>query len=209
MAENDVILKQRNALGLDVHIKLVDGRELQVASKGKKSKQVYSVDILSLQDKSEKTIFIAWKWLFFGVAFLLLTLFLLKVLPSYLNNNKNLYLGLIMFSGTLGTIFSIVQFWKRTSINQVFYSKKAHVPIIKLRASKPSKKVFSTFINAVEERIEKMSKHMDIAEDKQLIGEMKMLRRLSDDGIISKNDYESAKSKLFSGFDSKIINHSN
>ena len=29
-----------------------------------------------------------------------------------------------------------------------------------------------------------------------------MLRRLSDDGVISKKDYENAKGKLFSGFDS-------
>lgn len=46
---------------------------------------------------------------------------------------------------------------------------------------------------------------MDVAEDKQLTGEMKMLRRLSDDGIISKKDYEKAKTKLFSGFDSNFV----
>ena len=45
---------------------------------------------------------------------------------------------------------------------------------------------------------------MEIAEDKQLTGEIKMLRRLSDENIISKKAYESAKSKLFSGFDSKV-----
>lgn len=200
MAENEFILKQRNSLGFDIQVKLVDGRELQVVNKGKKTKQTYSVDILSLQDKSKKTFFIAWKWLITGVSFILFMLLMLKFLPPYLGDNKNLYLGIILFAGILGGILSFVQFWKHTSKKQIFYSLNAHVPIIELNAGKPSKENFSVFINAVEQRIKKFREHMDIAEDKQLVGEMKMLRRLSDSGVISEKDYEAAKTKLFSGF---------
>jgi len=200
MAENEVVLKQRNSLGFDIQIKLVDGRELQVVSKGKKIKQTYSVDILSLQDKSKKIFFIAWKWLLAGISLFLFTLLMLKVLPSYLAENKNLYLGIILFTGVLGGVLCFVQFWKHTSKKQIFYSRNAHVPIIELNAGKPSKESFFAFINAIEQRIKKFRDHMNIAEDKQLIGEMKMLRRLSDDGVISKKEYENAKAKLFSGF---------
>ena len=200
MAENEVVLKQRNSLGFDIQIKLVDGRELQVVRKGKKIKHVYSVDILSLQDKSKKTFFIAWKWLIAGISFFLFTLLMLKVLPAYLGNNKNLYLGIILLAGVLGGILCFVQFWKHTSKKQIFHSRNAHVPIIELNAGKPSKEIFSAFVNAIEQRIKKFRDHMNIAEDKQLIGEMKMLRRLSDDGVISKKEYENAKTKLFSGF---------
>jgi len=200
MAENEVVLKQRNSLGFDIQIKLVDGRELQVVSKGKKIKRAYSIDILSLQDKSKKTFFIAWKWLLAGVSLFLFTLLMLKVLPSYLTENKNLYLGIILFAGILGGILCFVQFWKHTSKKQIFHSRNAHVPIIELNAGKPSKESFTAFIDAVEQRIKKIRAHMNIAEDKQLIGEMKMLRRLSDNGAISKKEYENAKTKLFSGF---------
>ena len=200
MAENEVVLKQRNSLGFDIQIKLVDGRELQVVRNGKKIKHVYSVDILSLQDKSKKTFFIAWKWLIAGISFFLFTLLMLKVLPAYLGNNKNLYLGIILLAGVLGGILCFVQFWKHTSKKQIFHSRNAHVPIIELNAGKPSKEIFSAFVNAIEQRIKKFRDHMTIAEDKQLIGEMKMLRRLSDDGVISKKEYENAKTKLFSGF---------
>ena len=47
---------------------------------------------------------------------------------------------------------------------------------------------------------------MNVPEDKQLTGEMKMLRRLSEEGVVSKADYEKAKAKLFSGFDSNFVN---
>lgn len=209
MAENEVILRQRNSLGFDIQIKLLDGRELQVVSKGKKAKQTYSVDILSLQDKSKKMFFIAWKWLFAGVSFFLFTLLMLKVLPPYLSGNKNLYLGIILFAGILGGVLCFFQFWKHTSKKQIFYSRNAHIPIIELKVGKPSKEKFSAFINALEQRIKKFRAHMDLAEDKQLVGEMKMLRRLSDDGVISKKNYEAAKTKLFSGFDSQVINRDN
>lgn len=85
-------------------------------------------------------------------------------------------------------------------------SQNAGVPIIELIVNKPSKEQFLSFIDYVEHRIKEYRLHMNIAEDKQLIGEMKMLRRLSDTGVISKKSYESAKSKLFSGFDSQVIN---
>lgn len=205
MAEKEIVFKQRNTLGFDVQVKLIDGRELQVSNRGKKSKQAYSVDILSLQDKSKKIFSIAWKWLAASIGFFLISILLLKFLPAYLTANKNLYLGLILLVGLVGTIYSFIKFWKNTSQQQIFYSRNAHVPIVILCAGKPSKKTFSSFIDSIEKRIEKFRSHMAIDDEKQLTGEMKMLRRLSDDGIISKKDYENAKAKLLGGFDSSLV----
>lgn len=206
MAENEIVLKQRDSLGVDVHIKLIDGRELQVSKKGKKTQQAYSIDILSLQDKSEKLYSIAWKWLFSSITVFIVMLILLKVLPLYLEADRNLYLGITLFIGIVGTLFCFTQFWKHTSRKQVFHSRNGHIPVIEIRAGKPSKKIFSNFIDVVEKRIKKFRHHMKVPEDKQLTGEMKMLRRLCNDGVISKTDYEKAKTKLFSGFDSNFIN---
>ena len=33
MAENELVLKQRDALGFDIQVKLIDGRQLQILSK--------------------------------------------------------------------------------------------------------------------------------------------------------------------------------
>ena len=206
MAENDIVLKQRNSLGFDLQIKLVDGRELQVASKENKTTRTYSVDILSLQDKSKKVIFIAWKWLIMSAIFFLFTLLMLKLLPPYLNDHKNLYLGMILLLGIIGSLLGLVQFWKHSSRKQIFCSRNANIPIIELSVGKPTKNNFSKFVDTVEQRIKKFRSHMEIAEDKQLIGEMKMLRRLSDEGIISNKSYEAAKAKLFKGFDSQVVN---
>lgn len=205
MAENELVLKQRNALGFDLQIKLIDGRELQVLNRGKRTEQRYSVDILSLQDKSKKSLTIAWKWLTASIAFFLIMLLLLKIMPDYLSLNKNIYLSIILLAGSIGSIMCFIQFWKHTSIKQTFYSRNAHVPIITLSAGKPCKKSFSSFIDVIEKRIKKFRSHMDVDDDKQLTGEMKMLRRLSDEGVISKNEYEKAKSKLLSGFDSNFV----
>ena len=206
MAENELVLKQRNSLGFGSQIKLLGGRELQVVSKNKKTQKSYSVDLLSLQEKSKSVIVIAWKWFGMAISFFLFTLFLMKILPDYLIDNKNLYLGVILFAGLLGCILSFIQFWKHSCKKQIFYSKNAHIPIVELCAGKPSKEIFSKFISEVELQIKSFSKRVKITEEKLLIGEMKMLRRLSDNGIISKKMYDVAKTKLFTGFDSQVIN---
>lgn len=200
MAENDLVLKQRNELGFDLQVKLIDGRELQVTTNGKKKKDSYSIDILSLQDKSKKKLTIAWKWLVSGICFFLFMLVILKIMPSFLGENKNLYLGIILFAGIVGSMLCLVLFWKYTSLKQIFFSRNANVPLVILKAGKPSKKQFNTFVSAIEKRIAKFRAHMDVDEEKQLTGEIKMLRRLSDEGIVSKADYEKAKTKLLRGF---------
>ena len=206
MAENEVVLKQRDTRGFNVQIKLVDGRELQVLSKGKNTEQAYSIDILSLKDKSERVLSIAWKWLFASICFTLVMLLALKYLPLYLESNRDLYLSSILVIGMIGSLFCFIKFLARTQRKQVFHSRNAHVPLIVLKVGKPSKKRFSYFIKTIEQRIKKFRKHMNLEEDKQLTGEMKMLRRLCDDGVISKANYETAKAKIFSGFDSNFVN---
>lgn len=206
MAENELVIKQRNSLGFGSQIKLLGGRELQVISKNKKTQKSYSVDILSLQDKSKSVLVVAWKWLGIAISFFLFTLLLIKILPDYLIDNKNLYLGTILFAGSLGCILSFFHFWKYSYRKQIFYSKNAHIPIVELCVGKPSKEIFSKFISEVELQIKSFSKRVKITEEKLLIGEMKMLRRLSDNGVISNKMYEVAKTKLFTGFDSQVIN---
>lgn len=205
MAINELNLTQRNMNGVDVNVKLIEGRQLQVSNKAKSSTDSFSVDILSLKEKSSAKFLIAWKWLLLSIGMFLVSLLLLKVLPQYLNDNRNLYLGMILLFGTLGVILSFVKFILSSSRQQIFYSHNANVPILSLKINKPSKKEFSAFISQLEKRINKFRQHMNIDEEKQLTGEMKMLRRLSDEGVISKAEYENAKSKLFSGFDSKVV----
>lgn len=206
MAENEISLKQRGPFGLDIHLNLLSGRELQVTTKGKKQNLVYSVDILSLHNKSKNILFISWKWLATSVSFFLLMLLLLKFLPPYLDTNKNLYLAIIILVGLLGSFTCIVQFFKKISNKKIFFSRNANVPIIILSANKPNKKDFSSFTNTIEKHIITSQENNKLTEERQLSGEMKMLRRLSDQAIISKNAYESAKSKLLNNFDSQLVN---
>ena len=206
MAENEVALNQQDRTGTNLQIKLVDGRQLQVYRKEKKLEQTYSIDILSLQDKSKSVFSIAWKWLIASISFFVIMLLLLKLLPAYLGADKNLYLGIILLAGIVGSFVCFSQFLKKTSKKHIFYTRMAHVPIIILSAGKPSKNTFITFVNAIEKRIKKFRDHMDIDDDKQLTGEIKMLRRLSDNGVITKKVYENAKAKLFSGFSNGVAN---
>ena len=204
MAGKEISLTQKDVDGTNVQIKLIEGRELQVVKTGKKIKHHYSIDILSLKDASKKTLSIAWKWLFFTIIILILTILLVKILPQYIpetiGKNRKHIPGIILMSGLIVTLFCFYKFFRRTGRKQVLYSRNANIPIIALHIGKPSKKAFTDFMISLEIRIKQFRKHMNVPMDKQLTGEMKMLRRLADEGIIKKGQYEKAKSKLFSGF---------
>lgn len=206
MAGKEISLTQKDIDGTNVQIKLIEGRELQVVRSGKKLKHHYSIDILSLKDASKKTLSIAWKWLFFTIFILILTMLMVKILPQYIpetSGKNNNVPNIILMSGLLVTLFCFYKFLKLTGRKQILYSRNANIPIIALVVGKPSKKIFTDFMISLEIRIKQFRKHMNVPMDKQLTGEMKMLRRLADEGIIKKSQYEKAKSKLFSGFGGK------
>ena len=86
--------------------------------------------------------------------------------------------------------------WKGTSQKQVFHSRGANVPLIELAINNPSKKIFDDFVGKVEELIQSSREGLVISSNNQLAGEMKMLRRLSEDGVLSASVYKKAKDGL-------------
>ena len=52
----------------------------------------------------------------------------------------------------------------------------------------------------MEQRIEKAHSHMNLSEEQQLTGEIKMLRRLADENVVNKGVYEKTKARLFKKF---------
>ena len=208
MSSTELVLQQVTSDDFVVNVQFVNEREIRVIRKnkrGRQKEQAYMIDALSLGEGSKRMMRWGWKWFVTAVVFMLITLLSLKFLPPLLGENKNLSLGLILFAGIFGVIGSLVMFWKKTSRRQVFHTLNGKVPIIELHVGRPSKKEFNEFVKAFETMIEDIRSKFQVDEDKLLTGEMRMLRRLSEEGIISSEQYEKAKKKLFSGFDNSAV----
>lgn len=208
MSSTELVLQQVTSDDFILNVQFVNEREVRIIRKntrGRKKEQVYSIDALSLAERSKRMMHWGWKWLATAIVFILITLLSLKFLPPLLGESKNLSLGLILFAGVAGTVGSLIMFWKRTHRRQVFFSLNGKVPIIELHIGRPTKKEYKDFVDAFEKAVKEVRDKFTIEEEKLIAGEMKMLRRLSEEGIIKSVDYERAKKKLFSGFDNSFV----
>ena len=194
MADGLIEIHQQWAPGFGVKIQLLNGRELHVEKKTKPHRTKYIIDLLALEDTSKQKTILGWKWFVAGLASILSMVLCLTFLPVLNESMINLAATYIAGLGVGASCFYMA--YKGTSRKQIFFSRKANVPLIELATNNPSKKEFSAFINKLEECIGSSREGLRISIKNQLAGEMKMLRRLSEEGVVSESVYKKAKAGL-------------
>lgn len=194
MAEDVIEINQEWARGIGVQIRLLNGRELRVEKKEKRNNIKYTIDLLALEDVSKQKVIFGWKWFIAGIVSILLMLLCIKFLPVL--GESALFSGVVYFLGIGAAVGCFFMAWKGTSRKQIFHTRNASVPIVELAINKPSKSDFSKFIAKVERCIKDSRAGKKISTNNQLAGEMKMLRRLSEDGVVSIPVYKKARSGL-------------
>ena len=194
MAGDLIAIHQQWAPGYGVKAKLLNGRELHVEKKAKPNRTKYIIDLLALEDESKQKTVLGWKWFVAGIAAVLLMIACLNFLPIL--NESTFYLVATYIVGLGLGAGCFFKAYKKTSRKQFFHSRNANVPLVELAINNPSKKEFSAFIKKVEEHILSSRDGLRISMNNQLAGEMKMLRRLSEEGIVSSTVYKKAQAEL-------------
>ena len=194
MADDLIEINQEWAKDVGIKINLQKGRELHVEKKSNRHSKKYIIDLLALEDASKQKIILGWKWFVAGLAAILLMLACLYFLPVLNESMPYLIATYIVGLGLCAGCFFMA--YKGTSRKQIFYSRNANIPLIELAINNPSKNEFSRFINKVEKCIGSSREGLKISMNNQLAGEMKMLRRLSEDGVVNSSVYKKAKAML-------------
>jgi hypothetical protein len=193
VTDDVLVINQHWPQGLDVQVSLLNKRVLRVEKIGNRP-QKYTVDLLALNGQSDQKIIIAWRWVVAGVAMLVLAGMCDMFLPVLAASPIYTILLYITGLGTSGGCFYLA--WKGTSRKQLYRSRSADVVLVELAVNNPSKKEFEYFIRTVENCIASSREGLTISRKNQLAGEMKMLRRLSKEGVISESTYAKAKTGL-------------
>ncbi len=191
MADDIIEIHQKWASGFGVNVKLLNGRELHVEKKAKPHETKYIIDLLALEDESKEKTILGWKWFVAGLIALLLMVLCLIFLPML--EESMLYMASVYIVGIGMSAGCFFKAYKDTSRKQIFHSRSANVPLVELAINNPSKKEFSAFINKVEEHIQSSREGLVMSTNNQLAGEMKMLRRLSEEGVVSASVYKKAR----------------
>lgn len=182
-------------------IQLLDDRALRIREKRNNRQSDYSIDLLALDPHSQHKLALCRPWLIGSVLTLCGVLFMFWWLPHYLPGKADGYLLLTLVFGSLLITGQLYLFWKYSSRQRVYVSRHAGVPLLKLQVNQPSRNEFEQFVQHLEQRIAKLDEDFELPTQKQLSGELRMLRRLSNSQVIAHAQYAQAKEKLFGRFE--------
>ena len=157
----------------------------------------YQLDLLALDPNGPQLVQFAWHWLIAGVVIGLISYVsgLLHSWPQDLSWQNSLYA--MAWLGATCTIILVVLFIYRSSFEKNYTTRHSNIPLVRLFSNKPNREQFRQFTEQLETLITELSEHYTLPVSDQLAGEMKMLRRLAQEKIMTVEAYEKAKNELF------------
>jgi len=200
MSDNaqNVLFQNHPRYGVN-RLTLQDGRTLKIQKEHKSKTVSYLVDIVSLDSVSKRVYGVAWRWLIASAVFSLLALVTIRFPQLLATLEKSYSIGFTILL-ILGAMGSFVLLWQYSSRKQVFYSRQEKIPLFDIWVGQPNGKTFRNYVKFLKKSILQVQSKSALSSDQQLSGEMKMLRRLVDEKVISQNVYEKAKANLFKKF---------
>jgi len=196
MTTESIEIVQDAGKGKKISATLLNERELIVRDATKRNTIKYTIDIVALNAESRRITTWGWRWFVVGVVVILVTILAFFLLPALSENS--LYSILVSMVGVGIGIGCFFLAWKTTSVKQVFFSRNSNVPLVELFVNQPSKNEFNNFAEKMQHCIQAVQQQMDLSQQNQLAGEIKMLRRLSEAGVLSATVYKAAKDDLLS-----------
>lgn len=190
-------LRQQGSYGQQREYQIVNGRNIRIAIGNKSKHKIFNVPMLALAEKSKSRLHIAWAWMWLALSGVV-------AIPVYLVI-KN-WLGLktqsldfaILAALVVAALIGFIMLGLNFSRKRVFFTAYSKVPLFDILIGKPDHQSYKQFLNVLESFMQKTRSDWNLKADQQIAGEVRMLRRLANEGVISQKIYEAAKDKLFS-----------
>ena len=169
----------------------MQGRQLKVTRSSGKKQQVFSIDLLALDAASRQEWGVSRFWIgttCFCLAGLAICLVFVEIDSVYVKTA----LAIFSLLGFLSVLFLV----RGISHRRVFSSRLSKTPIFDIAINRPVKDVYRNFLRILQDEIHRSQESVSLSKEKCAAGEIRMLRRLSGQGIVSTGEYEKAKSQL-------------
>ena len=166
---------------------------LLISSQKNNKRQSYRVSLawLSPQPKHDKVII--WKWLYGALAAAAVTgLFILLAVQEIMKPEYSAVAGTVSLTASL--ILGLIFIYKMQD-EFIFTSNFGKIELFRIENKKPSQQEFDSFFINLQQGIERAKKNIPVTE--RLVGELKMCRRLRDEGIIDDDSYTVARTAIF------------
>ena len=195
-SEVNANLRQQGSYGQQREYQIVNGRNIRIVIGSKAKNKIYHVPMLALAQKSKPHFHIAWAWLWLAVCGVI-AIPLYLYLKNLLGLKAEIYDYAILAGLGVATLVGLVMLAINFSRKRVFFTAYSKVPLFDILIGKPDHQSYKEFLRVLDGYMQKTRAYWNLKVEQQIAGEMRMLRRLASEGVISQKVYETAKDKLF------------
>ncbi len=163
-----------------------------VDKKNAKTKK-FHVNLACLSSEPEHNKIIVWKWLYGAFA-----AGALAVLCLFLGISQTVKAEYCTVSGTIALTAALICaliFIYLMRDEFIFKSRFGNAKLFLLENKKPNLAAFNIFFIGLQQNIDKIQSNIPI--EKRLVNELKMCRRLRDEGVIDDKSYTAARTSIF------------
>lgn len=161
--------------------------------KEKKKIRKFRVKLAALNSEPDHNKIIVWQWLYAALATAALTgLCIFLALNNTFKTEYCIVAGSIALTTSL---ICVLFFISHMRDEYIFKSQFGNIPLFIIENKKPKQQSFDNFYICLQQGIDRAQATHSVSH--RLIDELKMCRRLRDEGIIDDNDYTVARTAIF------------
>lgn len=166
---------------------------LSFVEKKKASTKKFRLNLAALCSEPEHNKIILWKWLYAAFAAAgLLGLSIYLALTETINAEYCFIAGTMTLTACIIFLLTFIYFMKD---EYIFKSHFGNIRLFLIENKKPDQQAFDSFFIHLQQNIDKTQAALSVAD--RLVDELKMCRRLRDEGIIDNNSYTIARTAIF------------
>ena len=158
-----------------------------------KDNKKHRINLSYVSTQPERECVVAWRWLSTAAATIVWSMLLLYV-GLYTQYKADFIVIVGVLLGTFSMLAMLI-FYYRTQDRLIFKSFVGNIPLFEVSNHKPGNREFDTFMASLRKHIEQGQESMSMHQ--RLVGELKDLRRIRDEGTISNEQYEAARGIIF------------
>jgi len=166
---------------------------LNFTEKKKAEEKKFRVNLAWLGSEPEHNRIIIWKWLYASLAAAAL-----MALSIFFAIEQTLKLEYCIVAATVTlttSLICILIFFYQMHDKFIFKSQFGNAKLFLIENKKPTQQVFDHYFIGLQQTIDKAQAALSVSE--RLVGELKMCRRLRDEGIIDDESYTVARTAIF------------
>jgi hypothetical protein len=166
---------------------------LSLVKNKKAQAKKFRVDLAWLSSEPVHNKVIVWKWFFSALASaVLMALFIFFTINETINLTYSIVAGTVSLTAAL--IFSLIFIYQMRN-EYIFKSHFGGARLFLIENKKPDQEKFDRFFISLQQTIDKSKAKISVSD--RLVGELKMCRRLRDEGIIDDETYTTARTAIF------------